>query len=218
MSGSYSETMMTSMGIMNAGWGICGITGTFYAMYQLNPAARPLLVNAPRPFSVLAEIKTYLQMLKAEGATQHLADIKEFTRSFGVVGKVDFGKFTVDDYIAYINKTAARYVNAGPEMDKEIVGDGEFSIALPPLVVADYIARVWGWSASVSDGDQGGDAIIGVKSSNNWFNRFRLYKGLVHYVYRKNGQIYSWGNKPVGSLAEASADFEFCWSIKVKPT
>lgn len=217
MSGKYNETAMRSMGIMNAGWGICGITATFYAMYQLNPGVRGALVNAPRPFSVLAEIKSYLQMLKAAGATRELDDIKAFTRAFGKVGKDDFSNFTIDGYIAYINAAAQKYANTGPERDAEITSDGMFSIALPPMAVADYVSRIWGWRASVSDADQGGDAIIGVKSSDNWFNNFRLYKGLVHWVYRKNGQIYSWGNDPVDSLAKASSDFEFRWSIKVAP-
>jgi hypothetical protein len=215
MSMTYDEAQMTSMGILNAGWGICGVTSTFYAMYQLNAGARGALINAPRPFSVLAEIKSYLQQLKADGETEKLNDIKAFTRTFGVVDKVDFRTFTVDGYIAYINATAQKYTNTGPEKDKEIVKDGAFSIALPPAIVADYIQRIWGWQATVSDADQGGDAIIGVKSSDNWFNSFRAYKGLVHYVYRKNGQFYSWGNKPKASLAGCSADFQFCWSIKV---
>lgn len=218
MSDTYDETAMQRMGKRNAGWGICGITSTFYAMYHTNPGARGLLINAPKPYSVLAEIKTFLVTLKAEGKTDMLNDIKAFTRSFGVVDGTDFRDFTIDGYIKYINDSLKLYINKDTgEVEKAIKQDAKFSIGLPPEVVAEYARRVWGYGATAAMNDQSGDAIVGVKDTSRWFNRFRMYGGLVHYLYRKNGQYYSWGNLPYASVTAADADFEICCSVKLTP-
>ena len=216
MSGEYNETTMRRMGELNAGWGICGVTSTFYAMYQNNPGARGRLINAPLPYSVLAEIKTFLNILASEGKIAMLNDIQAFTRSFGVVQGTDFSNFTVANYIKYINDSLATYINKiSDEVDDRIKGDALFGIGLPPAVVAEYARRVWKFNATVSTGDQSGDVIVGVKDSTRWFNGFRLYDGLVHYVYRKNGKYYTWGGKPYDTLAAASAGFELCCTVKL---
>jgi hypothetical protein len=216
MSGSYDENMMRRMGVTNAGWGVCGVTSTFYAMYQTNPGARGILINAPRPFSVLAEIKTFLVMLRAAGKTGMLKDIETFTRSFLVEAEVDFSGFTVEDYIKYINESVTRYVNKDTqETDAEILNDGKFSIGLPPAVVAEYARLIWNHDATVAMYDQGGDAIIGVMSTAPADSKFHLYNKLCHYLYRKGSQYYSWGNAPYAKLTDADKDFVLCCTVKL---
>lgn len=218
MSGHYDEVTMQTMGKLNAGWGICGITSTFYAMYQTNPGKHSVLINAPRPYTVLAEIKTFLATLRAEGKTDMVRDIEAFTRTFGVVNGTDFSKFTVAGYIQYVNNSLSQYVNnVTSAVDDAIMRDNKFGIALPPEVVAHYARRVWGYTATAAMSDQGGDAIVGVKNGSRWFNGSRLYNGLIHYVYRKNGKIYSWGKEPFDTLKGANANYELCCTVKLTP-
>ncbi len=216
MSGVYNETQMRRMGKRNAGWGICGITSTFYAMYQTNPGAHSMLINAPRPYSVLAEIKTFLTVLVVEGEAGMVTDTENFTRAFGVVNGTDFGQFTVANYIQYIRDSLGKYVNKDTlEVDSAIKQDAKFGIGMPPEVVAEYARRIWNYNATAAMYDQGGDAIVGVKDKSASDNNSRLYNGLVHYVYRKNGQYYTWGDDPYNSLAAAAADFELCCTVKL---
>lgn len=206
------NSKMTGLGITNDKWGVCGFTSTFYAMYQLNPASRPLVVNATAAYRVLAEIKTYLMLLKAEGSPL-LDDIRDFTQSFGP----PHDAFTVDDYIQRINDAAA-----GNRSEKDILGEERYGIALPPAAVADYISRVWGWRATVHAHPNcpgSGNGIIGVRVVGTGGSG-EPYKGLIHYMYRGNGSIYSWGKK-FGSVKAAAqgggggANWEVCYFISL---
>src|SRR5262245_17193271 len=91
----YVESHMEAVGTRNTGWGVCGFTTSMYAMYAMNPAARPWLINAARPFTVLAEIRGYLRLLKEFGGDKLIKDIETFTRTFGPT----FASFTVNGYI-----------------------------------------------------------------------------------------------------------------------
>lgn len=214
MSHSYRYSEMKTMGVTNAGWGVCGFTSSLYAMYHLNPGARGRLINAPRPFTVLAEIKTYLEMLYAGQKTDLLDEIERLTRSFGVVDGFDFSTFTPRSYILYVNASVDKYVNKDSgEVDDQIMGDPKFSIALPPQAVADYLQRMWGFGSTVHDMDVAGDAIIGVKDTSV-DNGGKPYKGLCHYVYRKDQRIYSWGKYFV-SLADADPTFACVYAVKI---
>lgn len=183
---------MNLMGKTNTHWGVCGFTSCFYAMYALSPAKRPQLNNAGTATRVLAEIQSYLMMLKADGERQLLTDIEKFTKFFE-----GFNDFTVDKYIALINKAVTRSEN-------EIIADDKYSLALPPAAVADYLHRMWEVDAKVSvvqGGDGGvGNGIIGVTSHRRGMV---LYDGLEHYMYRHNDKIYSWGEE-FSSISEAS--------------
>ena len=206
MSGTIDD--MNRMGVVNKFWGVCGFTSTFYSMYELNPAKRPLLINAGIATRVLAEIKTYLVMLQAEGKFGLLKEIEAFTQSFGVVGKCDFSKWTIDGYIKHIN-------TAVDKDDATIQGDCSYSIGMPPQGVADYVTRMWEYKAEVQvvSGGSGdtGDGIIGVSKG-----LMPLYDGLCHYMYRLNGKIYSWG-KQFNSVAEANAQYKVVRLIKISP-
>ena len=73
---------MNLMGELNQGWGVCGFTSSFYSLYEQNPGKRAKLIGVGIATKVLAEIKTYLNTLKAGGEFQHLSDIEEFTKIF----------------------------------------------------------------------------------------------------------------------------------------
>lgn len=211
---SRVQQTMTRLGITNKDWGVCGFTSSLYAMYELNPATRPQIINATAAYRILAEIKTYLMMLKAESSSL-LNDIRDFTRSFGN----EFANFEIDTYIAHINKAAAK-----GKSRHQILSDSLYSIALPPKAVADYIERIWGWKTTISEfalGTGGGDGIIGVSSSEcDGTGAPKPYHGLEHYMYRSGGKIYSWGQS-FSSVQQAARDgaggvlWRVCYVISV---
>jgi hypothetical protein len=167
-------------------------------MYDLDPGTRLQTINASSAYRILAEIKTYLVMLKSEGSYL-LNEIRDFTRSFGGV----FTNFDIDPYISRINQAAAKGLTRG-----QILGDELYSIALPPKAVADYFKRMWGRRTNVSEfvhGTGSGDGVIGVSSSeyDGTTGMKKPYYGLEHYMYRSRGRIYSWG-KSFPSVQDAS--------------
>jgi hypothetical protein len=177
------------MGWSNSGWGVCGFTSSFYAMYELNPGKRGLLVGAGIAHKVLAEIKTYLTMLQGAGELALLHDIQRFTASFN-----DFNKFTIEKYITDINKSVGL-------TEKQIIADPKYSIAMPPQAVADYLARIWNQQAAWSYTGTPTDGIVGVRDPND--KKMVAYQGLRHYLYRKNNKLYSWG-KTFSDLADVN--------------
>ena len=204
---SFSAEQMNLMGSTNNYWGVCGFTSTFYSMYELNRGKRGVVIGAGIATKVLAEIKTYLMMLKATGETRLLNEIETFTKSFGKVGNTDFGKFTIDGYIDLINKAVGR-------TEQDIKGDAKYSIAMPPNAVVDYLRRIWEYESTlevVSGGDaSGADGIIGVSNG-----KMKLYDGLCHWMYRFNGRIYSWG-QTFSSVRAADPSYTLCRIIKIK--
>ncbi len=199
---SYSEAEMTKLGTVNQGWGVCGFTSTFYSMYAVNPGKRAMLLGAYIPTKVLAEIKTYLMMLKADANLALLGGIETFTRSFGP----DFASFSIDTYIEHVNGAVSR-------SDAEIVADRKYGIAMPPEAVGDYVRRIWDHKADVqaATGDSGADGIVGVRKEGGGAT---LHGGLVHWMYRHNGTVYSWG-RSFPSIAHANKDYRLCWLIRI---
>jgi hypothetical protein len=189
MSQSYDEDVMTSLGITNAGWGICGFTSSLYAMYHINPAARRFLIAAPQPWSVLYEIEEYLERLIQTGANEVLSKIEDFTRSFG--GK--FATYTAQKYIQNIRESWDKYTqDNSPQAAEKVMSDSSFGLALPPDCAADYLRRMWGYDAKWEfTGGSTKDGLIGVKDVND--KKMVLYDGLRHYIYQKNQKLYSWG-------------------------
>lgn len=214
-----SGSVMKTLGQLNRGWGICGFTSTFYAMYQANPATRGWLVNATQVYSVLYEICDYLKMLQAANSPL-VKDIETFTRSFGS----PYDTFDVNDYISKVESSseATRQVLAfGDNSDRkdrhrELRDDELFGIAMPPQVVADYIERVWKWKAAITEfkaSDLIGDAIVGVRNVTS--TSLTMYHGLCHYLYRGGGKYYSWGSS-FPSLAAANANYDICYAITIR--
>lgn len=190
-----SQATMSSMGSTNTHWGVCGFTSTFYSMYETRPGTRGMLIGAGIATRVLAEIKTYLVMLKAEGEKTLLDDIQSFCQTFA-----GFEAWTIDDYIARVNKA----VNMS---EADIKKEKMYSIGMPPHAVADYLKRVWAQASDVlvlpQGGDSGGDGIIGVKRTDLGM---KAHDGLCHWMYRTNGVIHSWG-RAFKSVAEANPKY-----------
>jgi hypothetical protein len=194
-------------------------------MYELNPEKRSQIVKASKPFSVLAEIKTYLQMLMAEGKIQMLCEIQCFTQSFGVVKGIDFGRWTIEDYIQNVNKTTElfaykineatedyiqRVKNLENESEIKIKADRMFGMAMPPHVLKDYLERVWQYDTTLTTTKDGilpnSFGIVGVKDTTK--ETMKLYDGLCHYMYKsKDGHIYSWGNQH-DSIEDANSNYQ----------
>ncbi len=214
-----SDSAMLSMGNLNRGWGICGFTSTFYAMYQANPAARGALINASDVFSVLYEITDYLKLLQSSGSPL-VGEIERFTKSFGP----PYHTFTVPNYIASVDAastTMSRYISlaslTGAQNEAQRMSNNAlFGIGLPPQAVADYIERVWKWRATIIEyGAESSieDALVGVRDIKD--TKMKLYHGLCHYLYRSNNKFYSWGFE-YPSLAKADENFKICYAITIR--
>ena len=176
---------INNMGVLNNDWGICGFTSSLYALYSHSPRLQSHLSSAaPIKTRMVAEIKTYLKMLEADGRVDLLNAIQTFTRSFGGAYK----DFDLDDYVKEINKVVTD--GAG----------GNFSIGMPPDALVDYLRRVCDFkSARILTGKlpDPPELILGCCRAG-----MRMYNGLAHYVYQLNGKIYSWGQE-FGTIKQA---------------
>ena len=182
---------------------------------RAEPGKSSLLIGAGIATRVLAEIKVYLMLLKGESNRTLLEQIEKFTQSFVKDGVYDFSNFNIDNYIGRINAAVGK-------KDDELTGDSNYSIAMPPEAVADYLRRNWDCNAEaqrVTGGfDDSSEGIIGVKDEEN---PMPLYDGLCHYMYQgKDKRIYSWGDD-FDSVAEAGSKagskYRVCWFIKIMP-
>lgn len=187
-----------NMGLVNVTQGVCGFTSSLYALYTRSPK-QSLAAGASVDTRIMAEIKTYLMMLKADGRADMLSAIKEFTTSFpGYTG------FTIDGYIQQINNAAKG-------------GVPNFSIAMPPVAVVDYLQRMCEFKTAkeVPVNTAGIEFIIGVRNSKG---KSSPLNGLIHWVYFLNGTVYSWGKQFAGgsesaSLTMAGADYQAVYKI-----
>jgi hypothetical protein len=129
----------------------------------------------------MAEIKTFLQMMKAESNSAVLNEITELTRTFP-----GYQAWTVDSYIERINS----------------LNVGNYSIAMPPEATMQYMRTAWDLRPASRDDDAPGDAILGLTRTGAPVNR---WGNLAHYVYRSaNGTFYSWGEQ-FASLADVNS-------------
>lgn len=207
---------LEKLGVLNAGWGVCGFTSCLYGLWDVLPEnRRSQLHGGTKAHRLLAEIKTYLVMLKADGNIALLNDIQTFCRTFGDTDN-DFGSFTIDGYINRVNSSVTK-------TEKQIKADGNFGIGMPPHAVVDYLKRMWEYDVSLAvgkgfNGPENG--IIGVKNVNKPLSS--LYDGLEHYMYRHNHMIYSWGlsfNSVDDAAARGAPDgtkWEICCLIPIK--
>lgn len=185
---SYSESTMVTLGETNAGWGVCGFTSCMYAMYELNPTARPFLINAPQAWSVVYEIQEYLETLQQKGENALIASIEEFTKTFN-----GFSDFTVAKYLKYIeDKWTECATPTSGDMNAQIQKDAKFSIGMPPHAVVDYLKRMWNYNATARPANSAANGIVGVYDPND--PNMKLYGGLRHYLYQKGNKVYSWGD------------------------
>jgi hypothetical protein len=173
-----------SMGVSNKKYGVCGFTSSLYALYTRSPTSS-LAAGAQVDTRIMAEIKTYLTMLKADGRADLLAEIKDFTNTFP-----GFGGFTIDGYIEQI-KAAVKS------------GIPNFSIAMTPSAVVDYLKRACEFknAKEVALTDTSVELILGVRDAKG---KSSPHKGLIHWVYYFNGTVFSWGEQ-FGGGSEATS-------------
>lgn len=195
----------------NRNWGICGFCGTLGALYMNNEAMRlrirRMLDQNHLKTRILAEIKTFLQLLRAQGKQDLIDEIVQINLKHH--GE-DF------DYLAYINKISG-IVNAPP------TNDDNFTLALMPDSLVYYLREMCEFPAARwLPGDPGGEGILGLSDKNSE----KLVDRLAHWVYRDDrGKIYSWMEKFgsteifLDTLANAEDD-PLNWRVDlvVKPT
>jgi hypothetical protein len=194
MSGKSS---LEKVGEANKYWAVCGFTTTLQALYELNPGQKALIVGRGTPTAVLAQIKKYL--LEIQVHRKDLCnEIEEFTKGFA-----NYNNFSIIAYLDHLRMSAG--------MKDEDLKAGKYGIALPPHAVVDYLRRMWGAKPKLSFFDTGKNGVVGVSEFRSTGYRaptsasWKPYNGLIHYVYRSNGKIYSYGKK-YNSLGEASVD------------
>jgi hypothetical protein len=197
--GEIGMPNIDDMGIENSSQGICGFTSTLYAVYDNRPQLRQRLGNAlggpDRKTRMMAEIKTFLQMMKAEGNNTVLNEITELTRTFP-----GYDAWSVDSYIERINS----------------LNVGNYSIAMPPEATMQYMRTAWDMRPVLRDDEVPGDVILGLARTGGPVNR---WSNLAHYVYRSaNGTVYSWGEQ-FNSLADVNSrkgkDYSVVYRIMV---
>jgi hypothetical protein len=139
------------------------------------------LGGADRRTRLMAEIKTFLVMMKAAENTTVLNEITELTRTFD-----GYGGWTIDALIKEINQMKAA---------------GDFSVAMPPEATMQYMRTAWEMRPALTDKDKPGDVILGLTRTGGPKNR---WKNLAHYVYQNAaGRVFSWGEQ-FDSLADVN--------------
>jgi len=173
---------LDKMGVMNAPWGICGFTSSLYALHNHSPATKheALEKGGESATRMLAEIKTYLRMLQANGKQGILDSIEAFTQSFPT-----FDTWTIDTYIQRINAVVTNGADTA---------DPNFGIGMPPAAVVDYMKRVCDFpnAREIAVGVTVPEMILGMGTAALGMP---MYDGLGHYLYSLNNRIYSWGNQ-----------------------
>lgn len=211
MSGSKA---FNAMGMTNNFWGICGINSSLYALYENNPAMRNRLARgAVTPTMMLAEIKTFLRILQADGKQSILNAIESFTRTFE-----GFEAFTVRSYIEKINDAAVavsgtRIGSHREQTAQKALLKDNFSIGLPPEAVVYYLQKICGFDkakiADLSSTDT--ELVLGLYRDDG--DNMNVCDGLRHYVYYLNGTYYSWG-KTFASIDQMKRNYGgICYKI-----
>ena len=174
-----SKEQMDAMGTLNNPWGVCGFTSSLYALYENSPTLRGELTSGAKVSTrVVAEIKSFLVQLEADGNSKTLAEIASFTSSFA-----GFGGFTIADYIRRINAVAAK---------NQSYAKGDFSIAMPPEAVVAYLKYIGFRNARVVTDASKKELVLGVADPGG---PLKQYGGLCHYLYKNDPTIYSWARK-----------------------
>ena len=199
-----------SMGMTNNFWGICGVNSALYALYQNNVALQTRLAKgAMTPTMMLAELKTFLRILQADGKQGILDEIQAFTRTFK-----DFENFTIQSYIERINSAAVAVDTAtSGDPQKALLADPQFSLGLPPDSVVYYMQRICGFDKAklVDLSSTENELVVGLYRDDG--NNMKVYNGLRHYVYYRNGIYYSWG-KQFSSISQMKRNYGgICYKI-----
>lgn len=161
--------------IPNKEWGICGFSSCIGAMCELG-----LLGSVQKDHlktRLLAEIKTYLELLRADENPLRW-EIEKFTRTFK-----GYENFSIVYFVKDIS------------VNKDLTA--KKGLAMPPRALVDYLQRCWGMKkAYLADAST---------SLNNVILGLAKGKDLKHWVYKKdNNSVYNWGEKK--TLAEVMGE------------
>lgn len=194
---------MHTFGAVNIDQGICGFTSVIYAVYANCPHLHGSLDNASghERTRLMAEIKTFLVLLRAMGKQPMLDEIQALTRSFS-----GYGTWTIDSFIKQINDSAQPITTPAPNVD--------FSIAMPPKPLMEYMRVCWDLNpvqeTALHEG--GGNVILGLTCEDAPVNAFG---NLAHYVYKTpDGWIQSWGQE-FEKIADLNGNFSIVSRIRV---
>jgi hypothetical protein len=212
---------MGQVGSVNAKHGVCGFTSSLTAMYAQSPGTRALLINgAPRVTRVLADIKIYLNMLKAANMRSLLDEIVDFNVVMYPQIVVGSGKTKpvwtgLDAFIKRIDDCVTLLAaKSTMQEDNDILNslDPSFTLYMSPLAVKDYMERMWGATAVLSDLPTGVglNCIVGVTRPGPK----NIHKNLVHWMYKHGTDIWSWGRR-FDSVEDARADYSVVYTVEV---
>lgn len=187
---------LTNVSEINNEWGICGFASSIAALYQHGGAVAAVVdattVNQLK-VRLLAEIKSFLVTLQANGNIAMLNGIRDFTRSFAPNIGHEWATFTIEEYITRID-TACR---------GGTVNGTDFSMAMTPGAVVEYLKLNGGMNGARLTGTEyiANNVILGVGKKNPACP----HGGVLHWIYKKNdAEVYNWGEEK--SLADTLAD------------
>lgn len=174
---------LSDMGQKNDRWGVCGFTSSLYALYNNSPGlAHGDLSNvATSDIRFLNMIADYLDELQATGAAQLRQSIEAFTGSFP-----GYSGFSIDEYVRRIRFIGT--INATKAV-------GDFSLAMPPPTVVDFLKRRCGFGNAQVLGladPARTEEVLGLSDPTGGLQQ---YGGLCHYVYKNAAGIHSWGDR-----------------------
>lgn len=195
----------TSISYLNKQWGICGFASALGALYQNNKSMAGMIDQAEAKGQLdtrlLAEIKSYLVILQSENNSLLLNEITRFTRTFGGA----YSAFDIQKYIDMVNSIGKDIANVGKD----------FSIAMPPNAVADYLRRVCGVKAVLvgGTGPNLNNVILGLgdkTKSDEW-------NGLNHWVYKANdSEVYNYGRSlPLATVLQSDTNWHIVYQVAI---
>ena len=166
------------IGELNKDMGICGFAASIYMACKIDPRLRPKRSQGNLLRRLLAEIVHFLQELEKTDKNL-LREIETFTRSFDP-------SFDIKNYKIRCNNA----------MDEdEIDKIRKYDIGMPPKAVASYLKHAWNINAEVKEihgwWQNHGNGIIGLCAPGKV--KTGPYKNLLHWVYRHNSTLYSYG-------------------------
>jgi hypothetical protein len=168
---SNGTVSTADVSIPNNEWGICGFTSCIGAMCEAG-----LIGSVQKDHlktRLLAEIKTYLELLRADENPLRW-EIEKFTRTFP--GYQDFS-------IVYFVKDIS--------VNKDLTA--KKGLAMPPRALVDYLQRCWDMKKAYLANP--------TATMNNVILGLGQDKDLKHWVYKRdNSCVYNWGVKK--TLAE----------------
>jgi hypothetical protein len=179
----------------NGDWGICGFVSVLGALFESDPKIQKKLskILDSKTFKtrLLADIKTFLVMLKADGETALLEEIETFTGTF------EKG-FKLEGFIGKINDAVKKLPERG------------FGLAMTPKALLAYFKKNWELDAVLTMGPGG------AKKNKVILGLYDKKGALKHWVYKKSdAETYNWGAKKTMAEVLKECDLSIGCSIEL---